>query len=344
MSVTQAVERKDTGSQGGEAFPCRLDDVRIMPVGQPAAWFSFTREGDAVTVKPNVPLPRRCTIRPSALFRQDHGFHDVSTVMGWMAFARGTTQAQIYRPFTRDPKRHLRELFFPVEAMPEDMWPTSANRWSNYQAIAKRLLGTAEVSWGGLSSRDVDELVKLVVYEEPLEGCILHALAQWTHDRGRCAIEIGSLRGRSGSILAMGLRGAGSDSPLISVDPHAEQPHNIEHVRLALRQLGEEDRLVQIKRPSDEASQLLGREIASFIFIDGDHSYEQVLADFRNYRDVLAPGGCMLFHDHGFGNHNGLPDCHPGVGRVIAEEIMPSSSFRPLLLAHTLFAVVKENA
>ncbi len=342
MSVTQVGKQQTAKLPDGEAIPCCLDDVRVIPVGQPAAWFSFTREGDAVIVRPSTPLPRRCTIRPAALFRQDGGFHDVSTVMGWMAFARGTTQPQVYRPFTRDPKRHLRELFFPIEAMPEDIWPTSANRWSNHQAIAKRLLGTAEVSWGGLSARDVEELVKYVIFEEPLEGCILHALSQWTHQRGQCVIEIGSLCGRSGSILAMALRGAGSNSPFISVDPHAEQPHNIEHVRLALRQLGEEDRLVQIKQRSDDVARLLGHEIASLVFIDGDHSYQQVLADFRNYRDVLAPGGCMLFHDNGFGDHNGLPDLHPGVGRVIAEEVMAGPGFRPLLLAHTLFAFVKE--
>ena len=56
MSVTQTVEQQNTESQGREAFLCRLDDVRIMPVGQPAAWFSFTRDGDVVVVKPNVPL------------------------------------------------------------------------------------------------------------------------------------------------------------------------------------------------------------------------------------------------------------------------------------------------
>lgn len=34
-----------------------------------------------------------------------------------------------------------------------------------------------------------------------------------------------------------------------------------------------------------------------FIFIDGDHSYEGVRADFTNYRPLLSTGGCIAFHD-----------------------------------------------
>ncbi len=38
-------------------------------------------------------------------------------------------------------------------------------------------------------------------------------------------------------------------------------------------------------------------ESYDFIFIDGDHSYEGVAADFINYRPLLSPGGCIAFHD-----------------------------------------------
>lgn len=34
-----------------------------------------------------------------------------------------------------------------------------------------------------------------------------------------------------------------------------------------------------------------------FIFIDGDHSYEGVKADFYNYHSLLSAGGCIAFHD-----------------------------------------------
>jgi cephalosporin hydroxylase len=34
-----------------------------------------------------------------------------------------------------------------------------------------------------------------------------------------------------------------------------------------------------------------------FLFIDGDHSYEGVKADYRNYREFVKPGGFIAFHD-----------------------------------------------
>jgi cephalosporin hydroxylase len=39
-----------------------------------------------------------------------------------------------------------------------------------------------------------------------------------------------------------------------------------------------------------------GREI-DFLFIDGDHSYEGVKADFELFRDLVRSGGLIAFHD-----------------------------------------------
>lgn len=41
---------------------------------------------------------------------------------------------------------------------------------------------------------------------------------------------------------------------------------------------------------------LAGRTI-DFLFIDGDHSYEGVKADYRLYSPFVAPGGLIAFHD-----------------------------------------------
>lgn len=34
-----------------------------------------------------------------------------------------------------------------------------------------------------------------------------------------------------------------------------------------------------------------------FIFVDADHAYEAVSADFRDYAPMLRPGGAIAFHD-----------------------------------------------
>ena len=341
MSTKSQTQQKSSHEIASEPRLFQTADMPVTLVGNEGEWFNIACDGDSVIVNPRQPLPRRCTIRPAALFQEDRGFPDVNTVMGRLVFAGGATEPQRYRPFTRDHHRTLKELFLPVETMPEDDWPVSATRWRNWAKIAGRLCDAAGVSWSGLRSEEVDKLVRFVPWREPLEGCMLHALAQWTQKAGQCVIEIGSFRGRSISMLALALRAAGSDALILSVDPHSREPHNQAHVRTALAQLDEERRLVQFRCGSDQAARIIGRKTASLIFIDGDHSYQQVEADFANYRDLLAPGGCMVFHDYGYGNHTGLPEADPDVRPAIDQHVMTAKDFRPLLLAHTQFAFQK---
>ena len=53
------------------------------------------------------------------------------------------------------------------------------------------------------------------------------------------------------------------------------------------------------------------------VFVDGDHTYEGARADYLRWREFLAPGGQLLFHDAvdtgGYGN------VYPGVARAVAE-------------------------
>ncbi len=44
------------------------------------------------------------------------------------------------------------------------------------------------------------------------------------------------------------------------------------------------------------AKQIIGSPV-DFMFIDGDHSYEGVKADYINFKDVVKPGGFIAFHD-----------------------------------------------
>jgi len=51
-----------------------------------------------------------------------------------------------------------------------------------------------------------------------------------------------------------------------------------------------------IEMPSDKAYKLI-KEKADFIYIDGDHSYEQVIKDINNYYPLLKEGGILAGHD-----------------------------------------------
>ncbi len=82
-------------------------------------------------------------------------------------------------------------------------------------------------------------------------------------------------------------------------------------------------------------------ETASLVFVDGDHTCEQVVADFANYRDLLAVGGCMVFHDYGYGEHHGQEDVCPGVRAAVDRHVLTDPAFKPLVLVDTAFAFVK---
>lgn len=321
-----------------------LEGVSIGFVGQAGAWFEWERDEASLLIRPTRALPRRCTIRPAAMFEQDRGFFEVATVMGRLPFANGSTDPQRYTPFSRDPQRRLRELFLPVETTPEDEWPTSTTRWSNFTAIAKRLLSTAGITWSGLTSSEIEALTEHLICTEPVECCVLHGLAAWTHPRGDCVIEIGTFRGRSLTMLALGLRSVGSAAKIVSVDPHELQPTNFDQARMTLAPFGEQRRVMQYVGGSDDAWRILRPGCASMVFIDGDHGRKQVLADFLNYKELVAPGGVVAFHDYGFGNHSGQPDNHPDVRAVVDEIVFNDPQFCRLLLAHTLMTFIRKPA
>ena len=52
----------------------------------------------------------------------------------------------------------------------------------------------------------------------------------------------------------------------------------------------------------------------NLLFIDGDHSYESVKADWETYKEFLRPGSIIIFHDYGWAE---------GVKRVVHDDVMP---------------------
>lgn len=57
--------------------------------------------------------------------------------------------------------------------------------------------------------------------------------------------------------------------------------------------------------------------VLDLLFIDGDHSYDGVKADWEAYKTFLRPGSIIVFHDYGWAE---------GVKRVVREDVMPLTS------------------
>ena len=74
------------------------------------------------------------------------------------------------------------------------------------------------------------------------------------------------------------------------------------------------DRRVVMRKTSAEAADEIGDRSLSFVFIDGDHSYEGCMADIEAWRRKVKPGGWLCGHDYGF-------ERLPGVKQAVDEAV-----------------------
>jgi predicted O-methyltransferase YrrM len=54
---------------------------------------------------------------------------------------------------------------------------------------------------------------------------------------------------------------------------------------------------------------------ADILFIDGDHEYNAVIKDFENYKDLVSPGGFIVFDDYLDDVHS--PGVYPAVNDIV---------------------------
>jgi predicted O-methyltransferase YrrM len=120
--------------------------------------------------------------------------------------------------------------------------------------------------------------------------------------RPRSVLEIGT---QSGGTLYCWCRLAAPEATIVSIDlPGGEfgggyTPERAEEMRLHFPNNGQALHLIQADSHSPEALAELRARIDSidFLFIDGDHSYEGVKADFEIYGPLVRKGGLIALHD-----------------------------------------------
>lgn len=116
-------------------------------------------------------------------------------------------------------------------------------------------------------------------------------------------LEIGTARGGS---LYLWAQAATDDATLVSVDlPGGDFGGAYAECRTALYQAFTHgaQKLHLLLEDSHQASTLektkscFEQQSIDFAFIDGDHTYEGVKADFYDYGPLVRPGGIIAFHD-----------------------------------------------
>lgn len=138
----------------------------------------------------------------------------------------------------------------------------------------------------------------------PAEAWKLTELAGAVAD-GRTIVEIGSYRGRSAVALSLGLRRR-PGIRIFAVDPHEEfrgvrggefGPADQAALYRNLARAGAGERVAVVSLPSIQAAAAWPHPDIGLLWLDGDHRYDAVSADFAAWRPHLAADARVAFHD-----------------------------------------------
>jgi predicted O-methyltransferase YrrM len=130
-------------------------------------------------------------------------------------------------------------------------------------------------------------------------------------------LEIGSYLGASAACFAAALATTRSDGKVYCVDTWGNEtmPEGLRDTYSEFRRnTAAYGRLIvpMRGRSTDVVTAVRAQtEFVDLLFIDGDHSYDSVFADWHAYRGLLRKGSAVVFHDWGWAE---------GVQRVITEE------------------------
>ncbi len=130
-------------------------------------------------------------------------------------------------------------------------------------------------------------------------------------------VEIGRFRGGGTLLLASALS---PGSRLWSYDVVSE--HDVA-LRQALSRYKLEDRVELVVGDSRVAE--APPNGCDLVFIDGDHTYDGARADYVRWRELVRPGGHLLFHDAIDAGRYG--NVYPGVARLVAEIVREDGRF-----------------
>ena len=118
----------------------------------------------------------------------------------------------------------------------------------------------------------------------------------------KVCIEIGSARGKSACAVGLALRRNGGGR-LCAIDPHSTTNRNDTNsvdsfaiINDHLQKAGVTEFVEIVRKTSGEAAKGWDKK-TDLIFIDGDHSYEGVKADWELFLPHLNEFGVVVFHD-----------------------------------------------
>jgi predicted O-methyltransferase YrrM len=171
----------------------------------------------------------------------------------------------------------------------------------------------------------------LVAAETQTTSAERHCLARHASGRRRL-VEIGVWHGVTTKRLRQVMD---PDGVLTAVDPFPSGRLGISlQARIAHREVGtvSNGTVEWVRTTGTEAAR--GHEPVDFVFIDGDHSEEGLLADWQAWSSLVEPGGIVALHDSCSSRHRRIDDA--GSVKVTNEVILLDKRFQLVETVDTL--------
>jgi predicted O-methyltransferase YrrM len=132
------------------------------------------------------------------------------------------------------------------------------------------------------------------------------------------------------------------DGTLIAVDPFPAGRLGISlQQRIAHHEVGEtvNGRVVWVRKTGADAAR--GHSPVDFVFIDGDHSEQGLLADWNAWSPLIETGGVIALHDSRSSNDRLIDDA--GSVKVTNEVVLPDRRFELIDAVDTLTVLRRER-
>lgn len=141
---------------------------------------------------------------------------------------------------------------------------------------------------------------------DSVEGLLVEGQEKWLFKTARSLpdpanlVEIGSFKGRSTCCLALGCRG--TRKRVFAIDPFdrndwdSRQQSVLQEFKQNIERCGISGYVEPTVGLSSEVAKGWNKPI-HFLFIDGSHRHEDVMADFDDFLPHVLPGGIIALHD-----------------------------------------------
>jgi len=175
--------------------------------------------------------------------------------------------------------------------------PKTISKIQRYRFLRTEALKLASLNFSDLSLEErFKKIQKTPFLTQQIESEFVLALKKVADIKPKVVVEIGAFQGGT---LALFTQVAPSNCQFLSIDIAFGVPQTLAFRKFATRQ--QEVRCIRGDSSDigvrEKVKKWLGKSKIDVLFIDGDHSYQGVKADFENYSPMVRKGGLIIFHD-----------------------------------------------